>query len=308
MAPISLTVGILIICWATVPTNVWILSGTLWRQFSWGWLQNLRLARGGGNCIYNSGNFWRDVWNISILLCRQELIIAQSFFLTWSGYERHPQNSWRIIYQGSSIEVQYQTQGLYSLSGKTYYLQIAWSFEAARLGVIMIVLLWNVAGISAALLNKYKPESRGIETSWDLAVRRLTTQWKEAQKSNIMGDQLMSTRLISLIYTSFPCMNWHHQRSSPLPALSKGLILYTIYFAILLCNDTGSYLSIRNTRAMWYIQNVVVLIYRGLKTHQCPLGHIANTNNAKSKRKTFRPESTRCCVQCVIPFNWCQSV
>ena len=42
--------------------------------------------------------------------------------------------------------------GLYSLSGKTSYRQISRSLEAARLGVIMIVSLWNLTGISAAVL------------------------------------------------------------------------------------------------------------------------------------------------------------
>ena len=45
-------------------------------------------------------------------------------------------------------------QGLYSLSGKTPYRQISWSLEAARLCVIIIVSLWNLTGISAALLPK----------------------------------------------------------------------------------------------------------------------------------------------------------
>ena len=45
-------------------------------------------------------------------------------------------------------------QGIYSLSGKTSYRQIPWSLEAARLGVIMIVSLWNLTGISAALLPR----------------------------------------------------------------------------------------------------------------------------------------------------------
>ena len=43
-------------------------------------------------------------------------------------------------------------KGLYSLSGKTYYRRISWSFEAARLDIIMLVLLWNLTSISAALL------------------------------------------------------------------------------------------------------------------------------------------------------------
>ena len=55
----------------------------------------------------------------------------------------------------------------YSLSGKTSYRQISWSLEAVRLGVIMIVSLWNRN-------RKSKPESLGFETSRDLALRRLT--------------------------------------------------------------------------------------------------------------------------------------
>ena len=40
---------------------------------------------------------------------------------------------------------------LYSISGRTSYRKISWSLEAARLDVIMIVSLWDVTGISAAL-------------------------------------------------------------------------------------------------------------------------------------------------------------
>ena len=47
-----------------------------------------------------------------------------------------------------------QCQGLYSLSGKTSYRQISWSLEAARLDVTMIVSLWNLTGISAAVLPR----------------------------------------------------------------------------------------------------------------------------------------------------------
>ena len=71
---------------------------------------------------------------------------------------------------------------LYSLSGKMSYRQISWSFEAARLDVIMIVSLWNLTGISAALLpmclstfrmiGKVWTQSHRFETSRDLAVRR----------------------------------------------------------------------------------------------------------------------------------------
>ena len=69
-------------------------------------------------------------------------------------------------------------QGLYSLSGKTSYRhgktsyrQISWSLEAAWLDVAMVV-----AALPRYLpnLEKFKPESRGFETSRDLAVKRLT--------------------------------------------------------------------------------------------------------------------------------------
>ena len=54
-------------------------------------------------------------------------------------------------------------QGLYSLSGKTSYRQISWSLEAARLSVIVIVSLWNLTGISAALLPRCLSNFRAIE-------------------------------------------------------------------------------------------------------------------------------------------------
>ena len=48
------------------------------------------------------------------------------------------------------------TQGLYSLSGKTSYRQISSSLEAARLGVIMIVSLWNLTGAAAERPVKFQ--------------------------------------------------------------------------------------------------------------------------------------------------------
>ena len=45
-------------------------------------------------------------------------------------------------------------QGLYSLSGKTSYRKISWSLEAARFGLKLFQLLWNLAGTSAALLPR----------------------------------------------------------------------------------------------------------------------------------------------------------
>ena len=45
-------------------------------------------------------------------------------------------------------------QGLYSLRGRTSYRKISWSLEATRLDVIMLVSLWNLTSIAAALLPR----------------------------------------------------------------------------------------------------------------------------------------------------------
>ena len=52
--------------------------------------------------------------------------------------------------------------GLYSLSGKASYRQISWRLEAARLDVILILSLWNLTGISAAVLPRCLSNFRAI--------------------------------------------------------------------------------------------------------------------------------------------------
>ena len=63
-------------------------------------------------------------------------------------------DSWNI----SSI-----MHGLFSLIGKTSYRQISWTLEAARLDVVMVVSLWNLTGILAALLPRCLSNIRAIE-------------------------------------------------------------------------------------------------------------------------------------------------
>ena len=53
-------------------------------------------------------------------------------------------------------------QGLYSLSGKTYYYKISWSLEAARLDAVIIVSLWNLTGISTVNINFLPPGIHGL--------------------------------------------------------------------------------------------------------------------------------------------------
>ena len=60
------------------------------------------------------------------------------------------------------VRVATQDQGLCSQSGNTSYRQISWSLKAARLGIIMIVTLWNLTGISAALLPRGLSNFRAI--------------------------------------------------------------------------------------------------------------------------------------------------
>ena len=70
---------------------------------------------------------------------------------------------WWILKRGLNYNMLYQTcsildclisLGLYSLSGKTSCRQISWGLEAARFDVKMFISLWNLTGISAALLPR----------------------------------------------------------------------------------------------------------------------------------------------------------
>ena len=66
----------------------------------------------------------------------------------WEDIEMH--NVSGLLQRRSSV----WNMGVYSLSGRTSYRKILWSLETARLGVIMIVSLWNLTSISAALLPR----------------------------------------------------------------------------------------------------------------------------------------------------------
>ena len=54
----------------------------------------------------------------------------------------------------------WRNQGLYSLSGWTPYCKIPWSLEAARFGLGLFQLLWNLTDTSAAAMPKYLPSFR----------------------------------------------------------------------------------------------------------------------------------------------------
>ena len=62
----------------------------------------------------------------------------------------------------TSTKLRHLNLGLYSLSGKTSYRKISWSLEAARFGIKLFQLLWNLAGTSAALLPRCLSNFRAI--------------------------------------------------------------------------------------------------------------------------------------------------
>ena len=95
---------------------------------------------------------WCGVYNVE----KHVLSIPSSMY----GYWNFPDSKVR----GANMANMFApwTLGLYSLSGKTSYRQISWSLETARLGVIMIVSLWNLTGISAALLPRCLLNFRAI--------------------------------------------------------------------------------------------------------------------------------------------------
>ena len=82
----------------------------------------------------------------------------------------------------SSKRIKLWILGLYSLRGRTSYRMNSWSLEGASFYVIMIASLYNLTGISEALLprcpsnfkavEKSNYESSGFEISRDLTVRR----------------------------------------------------------------------------------------------------------------------------------------
>ena len=65
---------------------------------------------------------------------------------------------WTPLITPSGQSASEATLCLYSLSGKMSYRQISWDLEATRLGIIMIVSLWNLTGMSAAALSSAAAE------------------------------------------------------------------------------------------------------------------------------------------------------
>ena len=106
----------------------------------------------------------------------------------------------------------FQSQDLYSLSGRKSYRNISCSLEAARLDIIMIVLDWNSTGISAALLPRCLSNFRvigkvQIRISW---LRDCTRSYdKTSVRSVTRGPGAHD--VISLCGMSGPYIHYHLQ-------------------------------------------------------------------------------------------------
>ena len=87
---------------------------------------------------------------------------AQKRCVTINGFRA--ETVWRRLFPSTVLSLKWEfvwpemwrayrdgTLLLYSLSGRTSNRNISWCLEAAKLGVIMTVLLWHLTGISAAL-------------------------------------------------------------------------------------------------------------------------------------------------------------
>ena len=87
---------------------------------------------------------------------------------------------------------------LYSLNGKTSYRQISYSIEATRLDVVMIAPLWNLTGISAALLG-YLSNCRAIGKVWN-RIARLRKLKESCGKTSVRLMYLWVTSIVDALF------------------------------------------------------------------------------------------------------------
>ena len=141
----------------------------------------------------------RKIWQ------RWKVVTSGSFVITrWVMNVASPSKPQRASWT-------YTTLGLYSLSGKTSYCKISWSLEVARfcLDFFNRSEIWQAprqqccraACQISERCDNYSIQSRGFETSLDLAVRRFTAKWIEAlysAKKNIENNPKNSCNWIHL--------------------------------------------------------------------------------------------------------------
>ena len=104
-------------------------------------------------------------WN---LFLRVQLTIFRHWYRWWLCTDQatcHYLNQWWLDYRRiyASLVIAVKCHGLYPQSGKTPYRQIAWSLQAVRLYIMMIVSPWILTNISAVLLSRFLSFFRAIK-------------------------------------------------------------------------------------------------------------------------------------------------
>ena len=104
-------------------------------------------------------------WN---LFLRVQLTIFRHWHRWWLCTDQatcHYLNQWWLDYRRiyASLVITVKCHGLYPQSGKTPYRQIAWSLQAVRLDIMMIVSPWILTNISAVLLSRFLSFFRSIK-------------------------------------------------------------------------------------------------------------------------------------------------
>ena len=132
--------------------------------------------------MWDVGKRWFDLvklkWQMMIRKSSNEFLLILLLFglnIVMKIYIYHKQNQQTVsltpvrgnrIIQISQMAGSYgfyaEALGVSILSGKTSYHQISWSLEVARLDVMLIVSLWNLTDISAALLPRCLSNLRAI--------------------------------------------------------------------------------------------------------------------------------------------------
>ena len=140
--------------WNAVPRSGWVMHICVSKVtiidldngLSPGWRQAIIWTNAGILLIGPFGTNFSENW-IEIIIIEENafknVVCKMVVISPWPQYDE---------FQSDAFLELTLNQCLYSLCGKTSYRQYLWNLEAARLDVIMIVSLWDLTGISAALL------------------------------------------------------------------------------------------------------------------------------------------------------------
>ena len=151
-------------CESKQSTKIWELSCFFWLASRKLLFHSSASEKRNAQSIENKAPFDRPIqvlyWYLILIIFLRPLI--------WFCYLSKEVEKIYVIWINMSnlVETNYgnkqYNQGICSLCAKTSYRQISCSFGAARSDVIMIVTLWNLTGISTALLPRYLSKFRAI--------------------------------------------------------------------------------------------------------------------------------------------------